>query len=537
MTAFDICGACIGTEWISLHFRKAGQLIPPVRRQCALTIGCVSVVWLVAFQTDLRAQTSGTQPFNVASPVRLLDQPNDPIAFPAWQTTELNANTTWISNEANAGSSFVATESYDELEALRTRLEKLENARADDKKKDAKKAEEAKKKEDEKKAEAKKSWNVKFGGHVQMDWVEWANSTPNIPDPQNYFNFRRLRLTADGTGYENYDFRLQMSLEPDNSSDNPAGSVLTGQVKDAYFSVNEVPFFGRLRVGNFFVPFSLEQVTNDTFNVFLERSIPVQGIYSADREVGIAMYNCTEDQRVTWTSGVFIDSISEGAKKRIDDNQGCRVSGRLTWLPFYDEATKGRRLLHTGLGILYTKDQDRQVRLRARPQVSEGPRLIDSGILLANSYTTGNVEAALVWERLTVQSEAFLNTIDQLNGDSVTTNGAYVHTSYFLTGENRIFEKFGQHGAQFGRTKPNSVFSWTQSKFSPGAWELKARWSHLDFNNLNRGQYNDFTFGWNWYWSDRTRMMFDWIHPITSQTTTVGAGNGDLLACRFDFNW
>jgi phosphate-selective porin OprO and OprP len=79
---------------------------------------------------------------------------------------------------------------------------------------------------------------------------------------------------------------------------------------------------GRLRIGNFFVPFSLEQVTNDTNNIFMERSIPTQGVFAADREVGIALYNCTEDQRITWATGAFFDSISEGLKERIDDNQG-----------------------------------------------------------------------------------------------------------------------------------------------------------------------------------------------------------------------
>ena len=49
-----------------------------------------------------------------------------------------------------------------------------------------------------------------------------------------------------------------------------------------------------MRIGNFFVPFSLEQVTNDTNNIFLERAIPSQGVFAADRELGIAFYNATE---------------------------------------------------------------------------------------------------------------------------------------------------------------------------------------------------------------------------------------------------
>ena len=381
-------------------------------------------------------------------------------------------------------------------------------------------------------------WTVKLGGHVQTDFVTWATASPAIVGDTNYFEFRRLRLVADGTGYGLYDFRLQMTLEPETVGETqPLGTASSPDVKDAYLSMNEVPFLGRIRIGNFFVPFSLEQVTNDTNNIFLERSIPSQGIFAADREVGVAFYNRTDDQNITWTGGFFIDSISDTLKERIDDNQGFRLSGRVTWLPFYDEPSNGRYLIHTGLGILHTDDQDDRVRFRARPQVREGPRLIDSGSLVAETYTTGNAELAIVWANFTLQSEAFVSSVDLTAAGPTTIGGAYAHVSYFLTGENRIFERFGQHGAQFGRNNPYTNFFVVPGAIGSGAWEAKARWSYLNLDNVNRGQYNDLTLGFNWYWSDRTRIMFDWIHPFTTADTVFGATQADLLAMRFDFNW
>ncbi|MFM9069699.1 MAG: OprO/OprP family phosphate-selective porin [Planctomycetota bacterium] len=377
-------------------------------------------------------------------------------------------------------------------------------------------------------------WTVKLGGHVQADCVNWARSSPAIP-ANNYFAFRRVRLVADGQGYGVYDLRLQMTLEPEQIG--TTAESIAPAVKDAYFSVNEIPLIGRLRIGNFFVPFSLEQVTNDTNNIFLERSIPTQTVYAADRELGIAFYNHTEDQAWTWSGGVFVDSLSEGLKYRIDDNQGLRLANRVTWVPIYDEASHGRRVLHTGLGVLHTVEQDGRVQFRTRPQVNLGPRLIDTGSILADSHTTGNLELAMVLGSFTLQAETFLDSIDQTQASRVLTNGSYVHASYFLTGEHRMYERFGQHGAQFGRNVPTSNFFVVPGGASWGAWELKARWSHLDFSNLNRGQYNDLTLGMNWYWSDRNRVMFDWIHPLTTQQTTYGTTQSDLLALRFDFNW
>ncbi len=378
-------------------------------------------------------------------------------------------------------------------------------------------------------------WTVKLGGHVQMDYITWPHADPAIVGAENYFSFRRLRLVADGTGYGKFDFRLQMTLEPGLGADE--NQYASPDVKDAYLSMNDIPWIGRVRIGNFFVPFSLEQVTNDTNNIFNERSIPTQGIFSVDREVGIAFYNCTSGQNFTWTVGLFFDDINETIKTRIDNNQGYRLSGRATWLPYYDEPSNGRYLIHTGAGILYTDDYDDRVRFRTRPQVQRGPILIDSGSLVAGTYTTANLELALVWGPVTLQNEAFLCSVNRTSGGTAQVGGAYSHLSYFLTGENRIFERFGQHGAQFGRNKPFTNFFLVPDCVGWGAWEAKARWSNLDLANTNRGQYNDLTVGFNWYWSDRTRIMFDWIHPVTTSQTVFGATESDLFAMRFDFNW
>jgi phosphate-selective porin OprO and OprP len=363
--------------------------------------------------------------------------------------------------------------------------------------------------------------------------VLWANATPGIPD-QNYFEFRRVRFVADGTGYGQYDFRLQIDIEPENGD-----GVITPvtDVKDAYFTLNDVALVQRWRIGNFFVPFSLEQVTNDTNNIFMERSIPTQGIFSADREVGMATYGVSDTKNTTWTFGVFFDRISESLKERIDDNQGARVSGRFTHLLYYDEPSNGRYLVHTGAGVLHTENFDDRSRFRARPQIHEGPFLIDSGNIPSESYTVGNIELATVWGPFSVQSELFATNVNLLNGGDASLYGYYVYGSYFLTGENRIYERYGQHGAQFARNVPYTNFFLVPGCFGTGGWEAKVRTSYLDLEQVGRGQYQDITAGFNWYWSDRVRVMFDWIHPFTTAETVYGTTQSDILAMRFDFNW
>jgi phosphate-selective porin OprO and OprP len=401
----------------------------------------------------------------------------------------------------------------DDLAALKASIKKLEDA-------------DAKRKID---ADNPNKWTVKFGGDVQADYVNWVNATPANAAAQDYFEFRRLRLTADGAGYGQFDFRLQMTLEPEL-----AGGQAPG-VRDAYFTINDLPLLGRVRIGNFFVPFGLEQVTNDRFGVFMERSIPTQGIFTADRNLGVAVYNATPDRRITWATGVFFDS--RGLRQRTDDNQGLRLSGRATWLPVYDDAAEGRSLVHLGAGVLHTRPADGLARFSARPEIHLGAPAIDSGAMPAAGFTTGNLEFAAVRGSLALQSEAYLCHVDRLAADAAMLRGAYAHLSWFITGENRTYEKFGQHGAQFGRAKPRLNFATTPGQTTWGAWEAKARWSYLDLSGVATGRLHDLTLGMNWYWSDRTRVMFDWIHPVTTAATPAGAARQDLLALRFDFNW
>lgn len=440
----------------------------------------------------------------------------------------------------------VDTKADEEFQSIRDRLAKLEeqalvresSLEIGQAENAAKTAEKTSPKHDainKKTAESDAKWSTKLGGHVQLDYITWANADEAIPDTDNYFSYRRLRLVADGTGYGQFDFRLQVTLEPGLG---PATSIYaSAEVKDAYLSMNDIPIIGRVRFGNFFVPFSLEQVTNDTNNIFNERSIPSENIFAASREVGFAIYNATDSEAVTWAGGMFFDNINDTVKTRLDDNQGYRLSSRLTCLPYYDEASGGRYLLHTGIGILHTDDHDNLVRFQARPQIQRGPVLIDSGQIPADAYTTGNLELACVWGPVAIQAEAFRSSV-KLNGPgNGDASGAYAHISYFLTGENRVFERFGQHGPQFGRNKPRTNFFAVPGGAGLGAWEAKARWSNLNLSDLDSGQYNDLTAGFNWYWSDRTRWMFDWIHPVTSAQTVFGETESDLLAMRFDFNW
>ncbi len=378
-------------------------------------------------------------------------------------------------------------------------------------------------------------WTHRVGGRIQTDFVNWADDDDFGGQP-NYVEFRRLRLFLSGEGYGVYEYRLKFEFTPEVQRDAPVvgGRVdLSGfnlEVKDAFLAIRDVPALGYVRLGQFKSPFGLSKLINSRNSTFLERALPIT--FVPGRQLGIAAYNHSTEENATWALGTFFDNLDEKVHSIEDDNQGIRLMSRLTWTPYYDELAEGRFLFHTGLGYVYTYDRDDEVRFRSRPEIHRGDFLIDTGDLDAEDYHVLGGELAWVHGPLSVQSEAICASVNRTNGDETRLFGAYVFVSYFLTGEHRPYNR--TRGI-FGRVVPLENF-WIVN--TPGgrcagwgAWELAARWSHLDFDDIGGQRLDDFTAGANWYWNPHARVMFNWIHPI-AQDAVAGCGQGDVLSLR-----
>src|SRR4029079_13936267 len=118
------------------------------------------------------------------------------------------------------------------------------------------KAEGDKKADDGWKDVSGEKWTVKPFGHVQGDYINWVDAAPAIHGPppanrtQDYFEFRRVRLGAEGTGYGVYDLRLMLDAEPEAEADDGVTTPVV-EIKDAYLTIQETEYLGRVRFGNF----------------------------------------------------------------------------------------------------------------------------------------------------------------------------------------------------------------------------------------------------------------------------------------------
>ena len=336
-----------------------------------------------------------------------------------------------------------------------------------------------------------------------------------------------------------------------NSKDQSTG------FKDVYIQMRELPLLGNVRVGHFKECFGLEQLTSDNYTTFMERSVDDEGAFVPGRNDGIMAFNWTENQRATWAIGAFTNQTGfDQPPLFVYDHWGLDLTARLTYLPWYDEASGGRGLLHTGIDYCLPQRPQPHRHLCRSPRVQLWPlggqyggQCVSTGVTTNNTLTDVNDwqvvdgEAALVYGPLSFQSEVFGMTVDRFGGVNNNFVGTYAFVSYFLTGENRPYNK--KMGV-FDRVRPYEDFFRVRTcdgcvSTGRGAWEVAYRFSYIDMLDgltvKGAGMATDHTFGLNWYMNPFTRVMFNYVHSTDtydkSNTQRITGGEIDQFEVRF----
>jgi phosphate-selective porin OprO and OprP len=409
---------------------------------------------------------------------------------------------------------------------------------------------------------ANKDFRIHVGGRTQIDgvWLDQSSAftgAGGVGDADSV-NFRRARLRIDGTMGDVHEFASEWDFV-NNVNDNvglQGASQFVGNLgnpnvinvpapTDLWWDVKELPWVGHFRFGNMKEPLGLEHSTSSRFLDFMERSYnqdAFTGPFNNGFTPGLMIWNMAESKRATYHLGVFKNTTNVFAYG-IGDGEYA-ADGRLTWLPWYDEDSKGRGLLHLGIAGSLRDPDEGVVRYRSRGSLRNGPGsfnpvFADTGTFFADETQQIGTEAALVYGSLLVQAEYFgsNNTNAQpLVGPGgfgdVYTNGYYIETLYFLTGEHRAYDH--ERGA-FGRVVP--LENWFLVRTDEGichgwgAWQIGARYSKLDLNNsgINGGVIQDVTLGLNWFWNPNMKWQFNYVVQDRVAPTSVGTvGNGTI---------
>jgi len=383
------------------------------------------------------------------------------------------------------------------------------------------------------KVDIQKKPNVKINGRVFMDHIMYDDADPALGvNRQTETGFDTARIGVSGNVYENVKYKLEVEFEGEEVD-----------YKDIYMEFKNLPLLGNFRIGHYKEPFSLEELTSSRFITWMERSMPYQS-FVPQRNFGFMIHDDVRgNDNLSWWLGAFRGDFDDGPKKvgslRNDPSDWC-VTGRVAWLPYYDEVSKGRYLVHVGGAASYRKTAKygENIEFGNKPEIGTQSAYLGAvEILNDRDWSLVGVEAAVVWGAASVQTEFYgVNTGDH------ELNGGYVEASYFLTGEHRGYKKSSK---AFNRVKPlEDAFRVSTEEgicTGLGAWQLKARWSYLDLNdadaaNDTRGYQDNLSLGVNWYLNPYTRFMFDYIYEDIKRADAV-TGDANNFGLRFQFDY
>ena len=315
------------------------------------------------------------------------------------------------------------------------------------------------------------------------------NSPSQIGDLQDGAFFRRIRPEWEGQAWEIIEWDVILALEQISNGIPQLNSVWAG--------VTQIPGIGSLRVGKIRLPQGLEPgtYTNNRSATFLEVSASGTAFYQ-DLGPGVWTSNSVLDQRVTWEAMVHRqDNVTGGSDSgqngaSFGDGKYAYV-GRLTALPIFEN--EGRCLMHLGASYSWRKAEDLPaasgvqantvgptfVEYRSRPLLRDGigefgstdgtsnnlpgnqKQLVDTGTIRAGSSSIIGTEFLYIRGPFSVQAEytwASANDAYVPNAAGrlahIATpwfDGGYVQLSYFLTGENRRYDR------RYGRLSRNTI--------------------------------------------------------------------------------
>lgn len=452
-----------------------------------------------------------------------------------------------------------------------------------------------------------KDFSAHIGGRMNYDSVWWSVDQqlqqPGQIGPYNDGSFfRRIRLLSDGTFWEVCEWNMELILEQTvNNNTGSANAAAVGSsfnptpngminLDEVWVGVKDVPLLGTIRVGHQKTFQGLETISSSRAIPFMERSA-VFDTFWCEFADAVLVTNTLFDERATWAAefGRADDKVNDNTGALFGDGQYFYV-GRVTGLPIYEN--EGRCLLHLGasfgfynnnapfqrnnnVGQFTFANTSNQFRYRTRPDLRDAAggafggnnnRWIDTGAFIADHAEQLGTEFLYINGPFWVEAEYAYVTVDNPlfglangTGTPIAANfrpdlhfqGYYVSVGYFLTGENKTYDRrLGRRGTRV-LTRPNTPFYLVRGEngvdWGWGAWEVLAGFDYIDLNSgdldsTNFGNMTQERLGLNWYLNPNFKIQFNYVNVQrneikTNASTGTLSGNGSAFgtAAIFEF--
>ena len=215
------------------------------------------------------------------------------------------------------------------------------------------------------------------------------------------FSVHKVRPYLQGTVFKpwlKYKFEFELGPLKTDATNNVNNSRLT----DAFVEFAKFPA-ATLRVGQYKVPFGLQELTSDTRQEFVDRSI-VNSKFAVSRDIGLMLLGNVWDKKFGYQVGLFNGSGQNNPQEDQKQMYAARVwidpLGEYKLFEAANDAS-GKNVLHVGLG--YRGGE--VMRGTATAGVFED----------ADNETAANFEIAWRWSRLFAMGEYFIQKDEQKN--------------------------------------------------------------------------------------------------------------------------
>lgn len=306
----------------------------------------------------------------------------------------------------------------------------------------------------------------------------------------------------------------------------------------------------QFKVGRYKTPFTYE---------FFQ--LPVQGLitperslffnnFALNRAIGTMIWGRLFDKKLDYATGIF----NTNRNGLIDTSDGKAVLAYLNYRPF--AASEGSLLENFNLGgsvdsgnrfgtplpdTLRTVVPTTGNAVAGLPFLQFDPMVIQE----AGNYTMWDVHAALYYKHLSLVGEwgsgrqNYSPIANANNRTRVPVSSWYVQAGYFVTGETVSFR---------GLVEPIRDFDLRPGRFGLGALEIFARYDILELGDVvftnqlaNPADWTDRVYltdlGFNWYWTQYIKFVFDWEHSEFATPVLFAPGkrhiNDNLFWFRF----
>jgi len=358
------------------------------------------------------------------------------------------------------------------------------------------------------------NFSYKLDARLYLDAAVY-NENEDIIDLHSGSEVRRIRFALKTVLWKKFIAEIDFDF---------AGNEV--DIKDAYMGyigIDNMIF----KVGQFRVPFSLEEVTSSRYVSFIERALP--NVFPPGRKLGFAVYKWGKNWQVaTGLFGQEAGDIDEKEGKNSDE--GVNFAVRATYAPILNDST----VFHIGASYSYQTTDAFTKKMRFRgydeSKISKIKFLSTGKVKDVDHSGMIGLETAFQLGSFHLQAEYITVDVARL-ADSGKPNfslkGGYIFGSFFITGDSMPY--YADQG-EFGRVNP---------KKKGGAIELLARYSWIDLNDISNkikgGEGKNFTLGVSYYLNPNYKIMLNYT-KVDHDKYADADGDWDVPEKGFDYS-